>query len=409
MTSFSSAAFARLALDGGPAVRQATWPAWPQLSEAQIEAAMRVLRSGRINYWTGDEGRQFEHEYAAAVGRRFAIAVANGTLALELALLALNIGPGDEVVVPSRTFIASASCVVARGAIPVCADVDRDSQNLTAESVARCLSPRVKAIVAVHLAGLACDLDPILDLARQQKLKLIEDCAQAHGALYRGRPVGSFGDAAAFSFCQDKIITTGGEGGILLLDDEEGWQRAWSYKDHGKSFDLAAAPNPSGGFRWLHESFGSNWRLTEMQAAMGRVGLRELSAQVEARRRNAAVLVGCLQRQPALRVYVPPADFRHAYYKLYAFIVPERLKPEWDRDRIRASISAEGIPCQTGSCSEIYREAAFGPWRRPAGSCAIAHELGETSLMFFVHPTLDSAALADTCAAIEKVLGVATR
>src|SRR5208282_1519874 len=267
-----------------------SFPSWPYFEADEIEAAASVLRSGKVNYWTGDLGRRFEDEFAAYVGCRHAVALSNGTVALELALHALGVGAEDEVITTSRTFIASASCAVMRGARPVLADVDRDSQNITAETIRAALSPRTKAIIAVHLAGWPCDMDPILRLAGERGLKVIEDCAQALGATYKGRPVGSMGDAAAFSFCQDKIMTTGGEGGMMTTHNEEVWKRAWSFKDHGKSYDAVHRRAHPPGFRWLHESFGTNWRMTEMQSAIGRVALRKVAAWVEIRRRNAAIL-----------------------------------------------------------------------------------------------------------------------
>jgi hypothetical protein len=383
---------------------------WPSFSGDEVAAVTRVLESGKVNYWTGEEGRQFESEFAAYTGCRHAITLANGTLALELALHALGIGTGDEVVTTSRTFIASASCAVARGARPVTVEVDPVSQNLTADTVRAALTPRTRAIIAVHLAGWPCDLDPLLDLAREHGLKLIEDCAQAHGARYKGRPVGSFGDAAAFSFCQDKIMTTGGEGGMLTTNDPGLWERSWAYRDHGKSFEAVYRRTHPPGFRWLHESFGSNWRLTEMQSAIGRVQLRKLDTWVAARRRHAATLNACFRDIPALRVTEPGCDYFHSYYKYYVFVRPERLRPGWSRDRVMTAISERGIPCFSGSCSEIYREQAFVKhgWG-PAERYPVARQLGETSLMFLVHPTLDDSAIAATCRAVAEVMAEAGR
>lgn len=397
-----------LAVEGGEPVRRTPFAPWPFFAQDGIEAATRVLRSGKVNYWTGEEGRLFEREFAAFAGCQHGVAVANGTVALELALYALEIGPGDEIIVPCRTFIACASCAVMRGAKPVVADVDPVSQNLTAETIRPALTPRTKAIIAVHLAGWPCDMDPILALVRQHGLKVIEDCAQAHGATYRGRPVGSLGDAAAFSFCQDKIMTTGGEGGMLTTNDPDIWERAWSYKDHGKSYDAVYHRQHPPGFRWLHESFGTNWRLTEMQSAIGRVVLRKVPLWVETRRKHAAILDGGFSDIPALRVTVPPAGIGHSYYKYYTFVRPDRLKAGWDRDRIMTAICAEAIPCYSGSCSEIYLENAFGKDLRPVQRLKVARQLGETSLMFLVHPTLSEEDMHDTCTAVQKVLTVAT-
>ncbi len=389
-------------------IRSRPFAPWPVFADDEIAAVVRVLQSGRVNYWTGDEGRQFEQEFAAYCGCAHGIALANGTLALELALRSLGIGAGDEVIVPSRTFIATASAVVVCGARPVIADVDPVSQVVTAESIAAVLGPRTRAIIPVHLAGWPCDMPAIMDLAHRRGLKVIEDCAQAHGARLDGRPIGSFGDAAAFSFCQDKILTTAGEGGLLAMNDTELWQRAWSFKDHGKSHTAVFERQHPPGFRWLHESFGSNMRLSEVQAAVGRIVLRKLDGWVAQRRRLAHALLGPLGRLPALRVTIPDDRVYHSYYKFYAFVRPERLLAGWDRDRIMRSICAEGVPCFSGTCSEIYREQAFPAELRPPARLPVAMALGETSLMFLVHPTLDLADMADTVHAVERVLSAAT-
>ena len=398
-----------LAIAGGRPVRRAPFPPWPHFESGEIEAAAAVLRSGKVNYWTGREGVEFEREFAAFTGCMHAVAVANGTVALELALYALGIGPGHEVIVPSRTFVASASCAVMRGATPVFADVDVASQNITAETIRPRLTRRTRAIVAVHLAGWPCDMDPIRELARAHGINIIEDCAQAHGASDKGRPVGSLGDAAAFSFCQDKIISTGGEGGMLTTNDPAVWERAWSFKDHGKNYGAAHQRGSHTGFRRVHDSIGTNWRLTEMQSALGRILLRKLPHSVAIRRRNAAILAQSFAGIPALRVTRPADCFGHAYYKYYAFVRPALLKPGWDRDRLAAAITAEGIPCSKGTCSEVYLEEAFPPEWRPPDRCPVARELGERSLMFLVHPTLSVADMQDTCRAVEKVFEAALR
>ena len=380
---------------------------WPSFTPEEADAVQAVLLSNKVNYWTGSEGREFEKEFAAYCGVNHAIALANGTVALELALYALGIGPGDEVITTSRTFIASASCIVMRGATPVLADVDPVSQNVTADTIRPLITPRTRAIIAVHLAGWPCDMDPILALAREHGLKVIEDCAQCHGATYKGRPVGSLGDVAAFSFCQDKIMTTGGEGGMLTTNDTAVWEKAWAFKDHGKSFDAVYRRQHPPGFRWLHESFGTNWRLTEMQSAIGRIQLRRLDAWVATRRRHAGTLNSAFASLPALRLTLPPEDVFHSYYKFYAFVRPDRLREGWDRDRIMNAVVAEGIPCFSGSCSEIYLEKAFAG-QRPASRLPVARELGETSLMFLVHPTLSDEDIQVTVLAVEKVLSWAT-
>ncbi len=385
-----------------------TFAPWPHFKEDEIEAAAAVLRSGKVNYWTGEEGQRFEREFAEYTRRKHAVAVANGTVALELALRALEVGPGHEVITTSRTFIATASSVVAVGARPVFADVDRDSQNITAETIRAVLTPATRAIIPVHLAGWPCEMDEILSLAEQHGLKVIEDCAQAHGAKYRGRSVGSFGDIAAFSFCQDKNMTTAGEGGMVVTDSERLWSRMWSYKDHGKSYEKAWCQAPSPRFRWLHDSFGTNWRLSEVQSAVGRVQLRKLPNWIFIRRRYAALLTERLSSLPGLRVPSPPAHSEHSYYKFYAFVVPEKLAEGWDRDRIARTIAAQGVPCKGGICSEVYLEQAFPPLWRPRQRLPVARELGENSLMFLVHPTLTEANIAHVCEVTREVMLRAT-
>jgi hypothetical protein len=383
---------------------------WPFFDDELCDASTRVLRSGKVNYWTGNEGKLFEQEYAASIGSEHAIALTNGTVALELALYGLGIGPGDEVIVPSRTFMASASCAVMRGATPVVADVDRESQNLTVETIHAVTTPRTKAIVAVHLAGWPCDLDPIMEFAESRGIKVIEDCAQAHGAMYKGRHVGSIGHVGAFSFCQDKIMTTGGEGGLMTTNDGDLWKKCWSLKDHGKSWDAVQKPHQPNTFRWLHESFGTNWRLTEMQSAMGRIMLRRLPEWVATRRRHAATLTSMLSSIGSVRIPQVPSHIAHSFYKYYVFLQPEYLQPGWNRDRIVQAIQAEGVNCGSGSCSEIYLEKAFdGPGLRPDRRLPVARELGETSLMFQVHPTLSDFEIQETGSGIQKVLAVATR
>lgn len=383
--------------------------AWPYFEDDEVLSAAAVLRSGKINQWTGKEVQTFQEEFADACGVKHAIALSNGTVALELALRAFKIGSGDEVIVTPRTFIASASCAVLQGATPVFADVNRESQNITAETIRQAITSKTKAIIAVHLAGWPCEMDAIGALAAENGLIVIEDCAQAHGAKHMNRPVGAIGHAAAFSFCQDKIMTTGGEGGMLLTNDDDIWAAAWAFKDHGKNYETVYNKKHPPGFRWLHDNFGTNWRMTEMQAAIGRVQLRKLPEWVEKRRRNALILTERFSRLPALRVTQPGPRIYHSYYKYYAFTRPERLKPGWDRDRIMNEVVRNGIPCFSGSCSEIYLEKAFkGSGLQPPERLPVASELGRTSLMFLVHPTLTAADINIVAKVVEKVMAEAT-
>ena len=396
----------KLAVDGGLPVRDAPLPPWPNYSESELDAARLVLQSGKVNYWTGNECRDFESEFAAYHGVDHAIALANGTLALELALRALGIGEGDDVIVTPRSYFASASCCVIVGARPVFADVDEESQNITAESIAAAITPKTKAIIAVHLAGWPCDMPQIMELARDRGLFVIEDCAQANGAKIDGCPVGTFGEVAAFSFCQDKIISTAGEGGMLLTNDRPLWEAAWSFKDHGKSWHRLQETDHPLGFRWLHEGFGSNYRLTEIQGAIGRLQLRELDRWVTKRRENARQLNQRVAEIPALRTTLPPDDLIHSYYKFYAFVRPSKLRTGWSRDRILTALEAEGLPGLSGSCPEIYREKAFED--QVFSVLPVARRLGETSLMLPVHPTLEASDIDDMVGALRKIFAHAS-
>ena len=383
---------------------------WPSFTEEEANAVRDVILSNKVNYWTGQEGREFEKEFAAWSGTEHAIALMNGTVALDAALLALGVGKGDEVVVTSRTFLASASSIVNAGAVPVFADVDADSQNITAESIQAVLTPRTRAIICVHLAGWPCDMGPIMQLADQHDLFVIEDCAQAHGATYKGKSVGSIGHVGAWSFCQDKIMTTGGEGGMVTTNDTELWKKMWSLKDHGKSWDAVYEREHAPGFRWLHESFGTNWRMTEMQAVLGRIQLKRMPDWQAQRLAYAETIWAAARDCTALRVPTVPEGTVHAAYKCYVFVKPEALKDDWSRDRILAEIAARGVPVFSGSCSEVYLEKAFdGTDYRPATPLVVARELGETRLMFLVHPTLTAAEVKKTCDVLQEVMALATR
>lgn len=378
---------------------------WPSFTQEEADAVSAVLLSNKVNYWTGTEVKKFETEFAHWAETKYAIAVANGTLALDLAFFGLGIKEGDEVVVTSRTFLASVSSIVLAGATPVFADVCADSQNITETSINAVLTENTRAIVCVHLAGWPCDMDPILDLAKKHNLYVIEDCAQAHGATYKGKSVGGLGDVAAWSFCQDKIMTTGGEGGIVTTNNEQLWKKMWAYKDHGKDYDLVHHTEHPPGFRWLHTSFGTNFRMTEMQATIGRIQLKRMPHWQETRLNHAKKIWQELSQFEGIRIPVIPAFIQHAAYKCYVFVRPEYLNTGWSRDLIIDTILAQGLTCFGGSCSEVYLEKAFdGKHFKPKNRLPGAKMLGETSLMFLVHPTLTTQDIDDACEVIKFAL-----
>ncbi|ENW85226.1 hypothetical protein F906_02753 [Acinetobacter pseudolwoffii] len=378
---------------------------WPSFTQKEADAVSRVLLSNKVNYWTGQECREFEKEFAQFAETKYAVALANGTVALDVALKALGIGAGDDVIVTSRTFLASASSIVTAGANPIFADVELDSQNISAETIQAVLTPNTKAIICVHLAGWMCDMDPIMQLASDKGLYVIEDCAQAHGAKYKGKSAGSIGHIAAWSFCQDKIMTTGGEGGMVTTNDEELWKKMWSYKDHGKNFDSIYNKQHPPGFRWLHDSFGTNWRMMEMQAVIGRIQLKMMPEWTAKRMANMEKIYAAFADSPYFSVHRPSDEYVHAAYKCYVQVNTDRLPEGWSRDRIMTEMNALGVPCFSGSCSEVYLEHAFdGTAWRPTQRLQNAQKLGETSLMFLVHPTLTENNIQTTESAIQQII-----
>ncbi len=384
-----------------------SFSSWPNYSEEEIFAVSEVLRSNKVNYWTGQQGREFEKEFAAYTESQYAIALANGTLALDLALHALSIGDGDEVIVTSRTFIASISSIINAGATPIFADVELDSQNISAATIKAVLTKKTKAIICVHLAGWPCEMDDIMALAEDKNLYVIEDCAQAHGTKYKGRSVGSIGHIGAWSFCQDKIMTTGGEGGMLTTNNESLWRKAWAFKDHGKSYAAVYEKEHPPGYRWLHESFGTNWRLTEMQSTIGRIQLKRMADWTKLRNENAEKIFQVCRQYHWLVVPNVPDYIVHAYYKCYVFVDINKLPNNTSRDDIIDIINNLGVPCYSGSCSEVYKEKAFEQNNlRPKKSLKNAKALGETSLMFLVHPTLTSTEINTVCRTLHQAFDV---
>lgn len=384
---------------------------WPYFDQEQIKKVQEILISGNINYWTGSEGKKFESEFADFCGSEYAIALANGSLALSAAYLSIGIKKGDEVITTPRTFIATASSILLLGAKPVFADVDLDSGNITSETILPLINKKTKAISVVHLGGWPAEMAKISDLASSYNIALIEDCSQAHGAEIFNKKVGSFGDAGVWSFCQEKIVSTGGEGGMITTSDKNIWQKSWSIKDHGKSYErMKIQQENSSSFKWVHQSLGSNFRLTEMQSAIGRIQLKKLPDWLSKREKNAIFLAKNLKDLNSLRIPLPPNHIKHSWYKFYVYLEEKSLLEDWSRDRIIKEINSLGYPAFSGSCSEVYLEECFqirsvGPTKRLAN----AKLLGETSLMFLVHPTITNEQIEKYKNAIKKIIKQATR
>jgi dTDP-4-amino-4,6-dideoxygalactose transaminase len=363
-----------------------TIPSWPKYEANEQEAVQRVLASGNGNYWSGEEGKLFEQEFATWCGAKHGLCVFNGTVALELALRAVGITCGDEVIVTPRSFLASVAAVVAIGAIPVFADVELDSGNISAETIEKVITTRTRGIVPVHLSGWPADMPAITELADRHGIKVVEDCAQAHGASINGQLVGSFGHAAAFSFCQDKIMSTGGEGGMILTNQDNVRDIAWSLRDHGRNRERTLSNDHPSGFRWTQERIGTNGRMTEMQAAIGRCQLRKVDTWVSQRQKNAKQISSGLQGISGLRVPAPSETYKHAYYRLTVLFDEEEA-----RNSIVKKLQESGLPASVGPCPEIYLEEAFvNLGVVPVVPCGVAHDLGKKTMVLSVHSGMET-------------------
>lgn len=378
---------------------------WPEFDNDQINAVIKVLNSGKVNSWTGTETKTFEDEYSRWSSSKYSIALANGSLALSSAYLACGIKKDDEVITSPRTFLATASSIALLRAIPIFADVDIDSGNITAQTIEPLINKKTKAISIVHLGGWPADMISICDLAKSYNLKVIEDCAQAHGASINGKMIGSFGDIGCWSFCQDKIISTGGEGGMITTSSSDLWELIWSFKDHGKSINTINEPNKTALFKYVHDRLGSNFRLTEMQSAIGRIQLKKLKNWTKIRDSNAKILINELSDCSFLRIPIPEHSYQHAWYKLHSYVNPNFLLDSWSRDRIINELREAGYPAFQGSCSEIYLEKCFlDKGLNPKERLKNAKTLGETSIMFLVDQTISTEKMTKYAEAIKNII-----
>jgi dTDP-4-amino-4,6-dideoxygalactose transaminase len=360
-------------------------PVWPVFEQEEQDAVQKVLQSGKTNYWYGDEGVSFEHEFAQWCSAKHGLCMSNGTVALELALKAAGIGAGDEVIVTPRSFLASAATVVAVGAIPVFADIDEQSGNIDPQSIQKRITKKTRGILVVHLGGWPSPMQEILSIATEHGLQVIEDCAQAHGATIGGKAVGTFGFVGAFSFCQDKIISTGGEGGMIITNDDTVFDVAWSIRDHGRNRERTLSKDHPFGFRWLQDIIGTNARLTEMQSAIGRCQLKKVEGWLQKRKANAHAIISALSDNENITFPVPSGDVEHSYYRLTGFVKDARK-----RDGIVDHLQRSGIHASVGPCPEIYREKAFRDLGYgPEQPLPVATELGKKSVVLSVHPSVE--------------------
>lgn len=390
---------------------------YPYFDSKTIKKVEEILRSGKVNYWTGNECKQFEKNFSTYVGNKYSVAVSNGSVALEIALKALNLKKKDKIIVTPRSFIISASCVLNLGLRPIFADVD-DNGNLSIEGIEKVYNKNVKAIILVHLNGLSCDLDPILKFVNKNKIYLIEDCSQAHGAIYKGKKVGSFADISIWSFCQDKIISTGGEGGMISTNKKKLWLKCWSYKDHGKNYNSIFYKKHKTGFRWLHDDLGSNYRMTEMQAAIGREQLKTLDRQIQIRNKIAKIYLKELKNYYLQYNLLQKPDFKcqtcpfkqndkscnkckHAFYRLNLYINPKKIS----QIKLISQLNKNNICCGVGSCPEIYREKIFKRLNSyPKKRLPNAKLLGQRSITFPNNPYKNLKKIKSEINTIKKIL-----
>jgi len=350
----------KLAIDGGPKTVTNQLAGWPQFDEKAIQAVETVLRSGKVNYWTGPHGMEFERKFAEWQGSHYAISASNGTAALHIALSALGIGPGDEVIVPSYTFIASSFSIVQAGAIPRFADVNIDDHCISIESAEKLVNKRTKAIMPVHLYGNVCDMDPILDFAKEHNLFVIEDNAEAFGGMYKGKKTGTLGHMAACSFCQNKTFTTGGEGGMVTTDDEELAWLARSFRDHGydvkQRLSLLELEQK---LPYIHNTVGWNYRMTEMQSAIGLAELERMDTwNMPRRRRNAQIIIDSIKDLPAvLHTPIDTEQRRNGWYVMAFSLDIENMS--CDIAKFVAACGAEGAPCWKVFWPQCHTEKAF--------------------------------------------------
>lgn len=380
---------------------------WPYYSGDEKKIVNQTLSSGKVNYWTGNLCRKFETDFSNYIGTNYAISLNNGTVAIELALMAMNISNGDEVIVTPRSYVASVSSVVNVGAKPIFADIDPQSGNLTSETISKVISKKTKAVICVHITGIPCEMDKIMSLAKKMNLKVIEDCSQAHGAEYKGKKVGSFGDISTWSFCQDKIISTGGEGGMVTTNKYKFWNKIWKLKDHGKNHKKMMSNNSKKtGFKWVHDDFGSNYRMTEMQAGIGITQLKKLDKWQKIREANSLRIINKFKEyKDAVEFFNYPKEMKFAWYRCCILINENKLNRGWSRDRIIREFNNNKIPCFVGPCPEIYLEKSFQKNNfSPKKRLKNAFDLGKMTIAFLVHPTLRREDVNNICDAIQKIM-----
>ncbi len=349
-----------LAINGGPKTITEPIPMWPAFDDNTIQAVVEPLKSGKVNYWTGSKGMEFEKKFAEWNGTKFAISTSNGTSALHTGLAGLGIGPGDEVIVPSYTFIASSFSILQAGAIPRFADVNKNDHCISVESASQLINERTKAIMPVHLYGNVADMDPLLELVNKHNLYVIEDNAEAYGGEYKGKKTGSLGNVGCCSFCQNKTFTTGGEGGMVVTDNEEVAWRCRSFRDHGYDVrERLRLLEMEQKLPYIHTMLGWNYRMTEMQSVIGLCELDRIDSwNMPNRRRNAGILMDELKDVPQI-LYLPidTPERRNGWYVFPITLDIDAM--DCDMAKFLEAVEAEGAPCWKVFWPQCHTEQAY--------------------------------------------------
>ena len=361
---------------------------WPNFSKKLISQVGNVIKSGKINYTTGPYGQKFENEFSKHIGNKFSIAICNGTAALEVAIKSLRLPKKSKIIVPARSFFSSAACIVNTGHIPVFVDVDLLTQNISLEDIKNKISKKVRAIICVHLAGLPCDIRGVKKIANKHNLKIVEDCSQAHGASIQNKKVGSFGDVSTWSFCNDKIISTLGEGGMISTNNKSIYEFCKRYINHGS--DLKKNKN-SYKFVYNKNTFGTNLRLTEIQSFAGMEQLKNLKKIQNKRQKMSKDYYNLiLKYNKYFYSYYPSKNIKSAWYRFYFFLKTEVKNYKNIRFKIIKDLNRNDLKCFTGSCPEIYLEKSFQKLKN-FRSIRLKNSkiLGETSIALDVNHTLN--------------------
>ena len=360
---------------------------WPNFSKDLVSKVGKILSSGKINYTNGQYGKKFEKEFSKFVGNKYSIAICNGTAALEVAIKSLKLPKNSEIIVTARSFFASAACIVNTGHIPIFADIDLLTQNISLHDIKKKISKKTKAIICVHLAGIPCNMHDIKKLGNKNKIKIIEDCAQAHGASLDNKQVGSFGDVSTWSFCNDKIISTLGEGGMISTNNKKIYDFCKTYINHGS---VLQNKKNSEKFIYNKDYFGTNLRITEIQSIAGLEQLKNLKkVQIKREKMSKSYFHIISKYQNYIYSYFPSRNIKCAWYRFYFFLKTDVKDYQKIRFKIIKNLKRNNLKCFTGSCPEIYLEKSFKKLKNFKVTRLINSKiLGQTSIALDINHTL---------------------